>query len=254
MGIKVANLQAFEQEASAQAQEDLQVIRDRMVAQSKDPGIVTLDVGVDPSFLPTEARVLTPHWAAAFSSHDVASSLTEARSVTTQDLITGGACKHYYNWAKGAGSGLFGTGVGEIQSWVEFGFWYRPPASRFYSIIPLFRFRGFIIVHADDGFFTSKYARVVGSCWVNIYQYNWKGWTSVNVYDVGGDNINVNQREDLDRYVYTSYLLGGGDWAWIRCTIGLYAYARGGDSFAENYFNGCTGVANFLCVPWCYVY
>lgn len=252
MGLKVASLQALELEASATAEKELEGIEARMVAMSKDPGIVTTDAGVDASFVPSEARVLMPHWAAAFSSNDLSSSLTSAKSVTTQDLITGGGCKKYYNWASGAGSGLFGTGAGEIQSWVEFGFWYLPPVSRFYSIAPLFRYRGFYIVRADDGIFTSKYARVVGSAWVNVYQYNWKGWNSVNVYDVGDDNIDVNRRFDADRYLYTSYLLGGGDWAWIRCTIGLYAYARGGGSYARNDFDA--GVANFLCVPWCYVY
>ena len=103
-----------------------------------------------------------------------------------QTLLSGGTCKNYYNWAKGAGSGIAGTGEGKIQSWIDFGFWFKPPTSRFYSVRPLFRFRGYIIVSADDSWYNSKYARVTGSAWTNVHQYNWKGWNHVNVYNAGG--------------------------------------------------------------------
>ena len=45
--------------------------------------------------------------------------------------------------------------VGKIQSWVEFGFWFRPSVSRFYSLRPLFRFRSDLIVRANDGYAAS---------------------------------------------------------------------------------------------------
>ena len=61
----------------------------------------------------------------------------------------------------------------------------------------------------------------------------------------------MNKREDIDRFTYNSYLLGGGDWTYIRCTIGLWAYARGGGSYAKNDFS--TGSANYLCVPYVYI-
>lgn len=203
-------------------------------------------------------QVLTPVWTAEFDDDDEEDEATGvmkkqyALSAFSTTVLDGGACQDYYNWASGAGSGLFGSGVGQIQSWVYFGFWFKPPTSRFYSIVPQFRFRGYYIVKADDGWFTSKYARTVVSAWTNVHQYNWKGWNSVNVLDVGNDNINVNKRFDDDRYTYNSYLLGGGDWAWISCVIGLYAYARGGGSYVKNDF--ATGNANYLCVPKVYVY
>lgn len=257
-GLDLAALEELDESMSEQMRQETKEIEAEMNAGSER--IAARDTAVDASrFLDVkDLRVLQPAWTAVFSDDDEEDEKTGALALRRQALAThgvtlsGGGCQDYYNWASGAGSGLFGTGVGQIQSWVYFGFWFRPPTSRFYSIIPQFRFRGYYIVRADDGFFTSKYARVVVSAWTNVHQYNWKGWNHVNVLDVGGDNINVNQRFDDDRYPYNSYLLGGGDWAWISCVVGLYAYARGGGSYAKNDF--ATGNANYLCVPNVYVY
>lgn len=251
-GLDVANLQALDRELAAEAETELMDVEARMDdhSQAVDRSDVTLDVGT--SLIPDGAQLLTPSWSAVFSDLDAQDEKVEAAGVSAQTVLSGGGCKNYWNWAKGSGSGIAGSGVGKIQTWVEFGFWFKPPANRFYSIRPLFRFRGYVIVRADDAWYDSKYARVIGSAWTNVHQYNWKGWNHVDVYDVGDDNINVNTRKDIDRYTYNSYLLGGEDWAFIRCTIGLYAYARGGGSYAKNDFS--TGNANFVCVPHVYVY
>ena len=251
MGIDLANLEALDREMSGEAASELLETEARLDSQSQLLPGAGLSPNIELGFLPEGAQVLMPAWTAAYSDHDLQAANTQATDLAAQTLIGGGACKNYYNWAKGAGSGLAGTGVGKIQSWVEFGFWFKPSVSRFYSVRPLFRFRGYVIVKADDGFFTSKAARVTGSVWTNVHQYNWKGWNSTNVYNDGGDNINVNTRRDIDRYTYDSYLLGGGDWAFIRCVIGLWAYARGSGSYAKNDFS--TGNANYLCVPHVYV-
>ena len=193
---------------------------------------------------PKGSVVLRPSWSETFSD---ASPLTESLELSAEAVIPGGGYKKYWNRASGAGSGNFGTGAGSNQTWVEFGAWYRPSENRFYSVVPHFQFRGFYIVRSDDGWFTSKEARIVVSCWTNVYQYgNWKGWNSVNVLDVGNDNIDVNQRFDADRYPYSSFLLGA-DWAFVRCTIGLHAYARGSGAYALNDYNA--GNANYLGVP-----
>lgn len=202
--------------------------------------------------VPDGVSLLTPSWMAGFSTADDSVASAQASKAVTRDILTGGGTADYWNWASGAGWGCLGSGVGQNQQWVDFGFWFRPPSSKFYSIQPLFRYRGFYILQADDGFWDCKNARTVVSAWVNVYQYNWKGWNSVNVLDRSGDNINVNTRLDLDRSTYNSYLLGGGDWAWIQCTIGLYVRAQGGGSYAKNDF--ATGAANYLSVPYAYVY
>ena len=250
-GIKISQLDTFEMEAEEQAETELKEIQARMAEESQEALPASVELDVESTFLPAKARMLRPNWSAFFSDDDLEDKHTGKAEVSTQAVIGGGGCKNYYNWARGAGSGLFGTGVGKIQSWVYFGFWFKPPTSRFYSIRPLFRFRGYTIVRSDDGFFTSKRAEVKGTAWTNVHQYNWKGWNSVEVYRTSDDNINQNRRRDIDRYTYNSYLLGGGDWAWISCAIGLYAYARGSGSYAENNFS--TGNANYLCVPHVYV-
>lgn len=250
-GLKIGHLETYDMETTDQAEAELKEIEAQMELESQEALPVSMELDVESTFLPQKAQLLKPSWSASFSDDDIEDKHTGEIEVSTQAVIGGGGCKDYYNWAKGAGSGLFGTGVGKIQSWVYFGFWFKPPTSRFYSIRPLFRFRGFTIVRADDGFFTSKRAEVKGTAWTNVYQYNWKGWNSVEVYRTSDDNINQNRRRDIDRYTYNSFLLGGGDWAWISCAIGLYAYARGGGSYAKNDFS--TGNANYLCVPHVYV-
>ena len=251
MGIDLTNLAAFDREASSEAATELLEMEARLDGQSHVVPAARVSPDVDMGLLPEGARVLTPAWSAAFSDHDLQAANTQATELAPQTLVSGGACKTFFNWAKGAGSGLAGTGVGKIQSWVEFGFWFKPSVSRFYSVRPLFRFRGYVIVRADDGVFTSKFARVTGSAWTNVHQYTWKGWNNTTVYDIGGANIRIERRQDLDRYTYNSYLLGGGDWAFIRCVIGLWAYARGSGSYAKNDF--ATGNANYVCVPHVYV-
>lgn len=251
-GIKIGRLDTFDLEAEEQADADIKEMQARMQEESQEALPASVELDVESTFLPRKAQLLKPSWSAVFSDDDPEDKHTGVTELSTQAVIGGGGCKDYYNWARGAGSGLFGTGVGKIQSYAYFGFWFKPPTSRFYSIRPLFRFRGYIIVRSDDGFFTSKRAEVKGTAWTNVHQYNWKGWNHVDVYRTSDDNINLNARRDIDRYTYNSYLLGGGDWAWISCAIGLYAYARGSGSYAENNFSA--GNANYLCVPHVYVF
>lgn len=250
-GIKFANLEALDLKAAAEAEINIQQITQKMDSMSETPCSTCMGLDIEKTFLPQGGMILTPAWVASFSDDDVQDSLTETSEINAQTLLSGGGCQNKYVWAKGAGSGIAGTGVGKIQAWVDFGFWFKPPESRFYSIRPLFRFRGYYIVQANDKWYNSKFAKVVASIWVNVHQYNWKGWNNVDVLNVSDDNINVNRRFDDDRYMYTSYLLGKDDWAYIRCTMGLYAYARGSGSYAKLDFS--TGNANYLCVPHCYV-
>lgn len=251
-GLKISQLQAHDNELAKKMDEELKAISDKMQQMSQVPTGVSAGLDIEKTFLPEGAQVLTPVWMASFSDDDVQDRLTSSSAIVAQDLLSGGGCKDYYNWASGGGWGCAGTGVGEIQSWVYFGFWFFPRVNKFYSVMPLFRFRGYVIVRADDAWYNCKHARVIGSAWTNVHQYNWKGWNHVDVYHDSDDNINLNTRRDIDRWTHNSFLLGGGDWAWISCVIGLYARAQGGGSYAENNFSA--GTANYLCVPYCYVY
>lgn len=241
VGLDFSKLEALDREHEAAREQQVQTLRGQLQV-----GPQGLAGSLDPAsaVAPPGSAILRPSWSQTFSD---GSALAESMDVEAEAVIPGGGFKKAWNWAKGAGSGIAGTGVGSNQTWVEFGAWYHATENRFYSVVPHFQFRGFYIVQADDAWYNSKEARIVVSCWTNVYQYgNWKGWNHVDVLNVGNDNIDVNQRFDADRYPYSSYLLGA-DWAFVRCTVGLSVYARGGGSYALNDYNA--GSANYLGVP-----
>ena len=82
------------------------------------------------------------------------------------------------------------------------------------------------------------------------YQYNYKGTSSTNVFDMGNDNINVNDRIDGWRTMYYPDLLGA-DRAYLRISSSYHVYARGGGSAAM--LNFSDGNANYMGVPWVYI-
>lgn len=71
------------------------------------------------------------------------------------------------------------------------------------------------------------------------------------MFDLGSQNINVNDRFDGWRTMYYSDLLGGGDPAQLRVTASFYVYARGGGSTAQLDFS--VGNANYIGQPWVYI-
>ncbi len=249
-GLKVSALEALDMEDEAKADADLKEIRSRMEASSPAQSMEEDSTSLESALLPSNALALKSNWSGLFSDDDSQDSLTGGSEIGAQPVLGGGNCKNYWNWARGGGWGCTG-GVGSNQQWAEWTFWFRPEASRFYTIRPHFQFRGFYIVRANDKWYNCKNSRVLVSAWTNVYQYNWKGWNHVNILDVRGSNINVNRRLDTDRHTHNSYLLGGGDWAAVRCTIGLYVRAQGSGSYAENNFS--VGAANKICVPHVHV-
>ncbi len=251
LGLNISNLDALDLDLCAEADKELEEVKSQMEAYSQGPSPVTTELDVDGSFLPEGAYMLRPSWTALFSDDDVQDKLTGGSEIESQAIVSGGGCKNYRNWARGGGWGCTG-GVGSNQLWAEWGFWFKPRTSRFYSVRPHFQFRGYYIVRANDKWYNCKKAQVRISAWTNVHQYNWKGWNHVNVLDVRDDNINVNRRFDTDRNTYSSYLLGAGDWAYIRCVIGLYVRAQGSGSYAENNFY--TGHANKICVPYVHIF
>jgi hypothetical protein len=253
MGIEMDRFDAFHANLVGTQEREIAEIRSKYAADPAAPSRIDpqlyRSVALNATLVSGEAKSLeVPSYAAVFSTKD------------DQDSLAGGTGTDVYNytvidawdWAKGAGSGLFGSGAGSYQVWAEWGYWFMPNANKYYSVNCHNVFRGYYIVKADDGFWTSKYARAYISVWVNVWQYNWKGWTNVGVLDVRDDNINVNNRFDTDRHTYYSALLGGGDWAYVRNVVGLYVYARGGGSYAE--LNFATGAANYLMAPHVHIF
>ena len=108
----------------------------------------------------------------------------------------------------GSGSGLFGTGARSFTVYMDWWFTYAAPENRNYSHTIWVPFHGFYILRADDGFWTSKEARARIDLSAVGYQYNYKAGSSTNVFDMGSQNINANDRFDGWRTMYYSDLLG----------------------------------------------
>lgn len=153
-------------------------------------------------------------------------------------------------FANGAGSGLFGTGAGSFTVYMDWWFTFRAPANRNYAHTIYVPLHGFYIIKADDGFWDSKEAKARIDISAMGYQYNAKPTGTTNVFDMGSQNINVNDRIDTTRVMYYSDLLGA-DQAYLRVTASFYVYARGGGSTAQ--LNFSSGAANYVGVPSVYV-
>jgi len=243
LGVNVAKLDALEREQSEIQNGELESIIAKMDELSQAP--IMLDNGLDVSsaLLPPDTYRLEPSWSGIFTDDDQQDGLITALSTTSANFR---GCRNLWNSATGSGWGCAG-GVGSITTHAEFGFWFRPATTKYYSIRPLFRFRGYYILQANDQWYDCKHARSQISVETNCYQYNWKGWNDVAVLNEQGGNINRNRRFDIDRHTSNSYLLAGGDWAFVRARIRLHARAQGGGSYVKNDFS--TGTANYLCVP-----
>lgn len=246
-GLDVEKLQESHKQLEDQRKKELDEIKKKYAAREEEPKIIAPEDfrarAIDAAIAPIEARMLPPAHAAVFSTKDPGDKLSggTGTDVFNYNIID------VWDWASGAGNGWFGSGAGSYQVWAEWGYWYWVPATKFYGITTHNTFRGYYIVRSFDDWWISAYSRAVVSIWVDVWQYNWKGWSTINALDVGGDNIDTNQRFDTDRHHYYSALLAGGDWAYVRNVVGLYVYARAGGSYSE--LNFAVGAANYLAAP-----
>lgn len=152
--------------------------------------------------------------------------------------------------SSGSGSGILGTGAASFTVYMDWWFTFRAPESRNYSHQSYIPYNGFYIVRSDDGWFTSKEAKVRIDITSRGYQYNWKPASTNNVLDVRDDNIDVNDRFDGYRTMNYATLLGA-DQAYLLLSTSLQTYARGGGSTGQ--LNFSDGSANRLGVPSLYV-
>ncbi len=150
----------------------------------------------------------------------------------------------------GSGSGLFGTGACGGTLVMDWWFTYVAPTNRYYGHTIWVPYHGFYIIRADDGFWDSKDASARIDLSAVGYQYNYKGTSSTNVFAMGDDNIDVNDRFDGWRTMYYPDLLGA-DRAYLRVSSSYYVYARGGGSVAQ--LNFSDGNANYMGMPWVYI-
>jgi hypothetical protein len=124
----------------AQAREQLsQRLADASPAKSPEAAVMQLDDGFTAALASETVKVLSPVYSTMLSAEQ-GRPARGGSSGCHVHLQHAGA--QSLAWAEGAGSGLFGTGVGEISIGVSWWFYFVPPEYRFYSIIPYTTYRG----------------------------------------------------------------------------------------------------------------
>ena len=156
-----------------------------------------------------------------------------------------------WDWAEGAGTGNGGTGAASRTLIMDWWFTYIPSSSGYYNHYVSVPYHGFYIVRAFDDWFTSKEAQARIDLSAVGYQYGYKATSSVNLFNMRGTYINTSGRFDGSRtMIYTDML--AADRAYLRVSSSFNVYARGSGSYAQLNFND--GAANYIGVPWVYVY
>jgi hypothetical protein len=166
----------------------------------------------------------------------------------TMDWIPSKLCWKVIVSVKGAGLGCVG-GSARRRVCVDWFYRFRPRWTKWYRVVPNVVYNGFCIVRASESWYC-KYAQAKIDLGVNARQYNWKGWSWWNVFNVESSDILVNRRFDTTRRVNYGALLRRNVLAWIRVRTCLYVYAKGSGSYAKLDFS--TG-SNRICAPWLYV-
>ena len=152
-----------------------------------------------------------------------------------------------WDYANGAGLGSAASATLIMDWWYT----YIPTTAGYYNHSISVPYHGFYIVRAFDDWFTSKEAQARIDLSAVGYQYGYKATSSVNLLNVRGTYINTSGRFDGSRtMIYTDML--AADRAYLRVSSSFYVYARGSGSHAQLNFND--GAANYIGVPWVYVY
>ena len=144
----------------------------------------------------------------------------------------------------GHGSGWGAVG-GPPAPFADVVFSFTPRQSASFSFTACFAFHGFLVLQANDGFFTSKNAHVTLNVSLDAFQFVDRGWKSFpSVIDREGDNI-----KEFDSF---DHILNFGDTQDFRegepvvitARITVDASASGSGSHAE--INFADGDANFI--------
>ena len=191
-----------------------------------------------PSFFRSNpALFLTPYYATVYASDG---------TIPWQGYYPGDL--RVSDLATGSGIGWFGTGAQEAVAHIDWWFYFHADVSRWYSYTIHVPVDGYYIAYADDGFWTSKEAKIKLDISTVGYQYNYKASSGVTVLYQDGQNIDVNARDDNVYLAFYGDLLGGPDFAYLRVTLRLDVYARGDGSHAQ--INFLDGGANYVGLPW----
>jgi hypothetical protein len=155
------------------------------------------------------------------------------------------------SYAVGDGSGIADDNSVITKGW----FWFYIPGSYIKTpgliyVWPYFDIHGYYWVRANDGFWTSKEARVRLKMCTTLYQYYYSSPFCWTVLDRGDDNIDETSRRDLTGYNYyarAALQVGAGDPVYVLVETELYSYTSGSGSYALLDFQ--TGAGNYIKIP-----
>jgi hypothetical protein len=126
-------------------------------------------------------------------------------------------------------------------------FWV-PPEDGIYQFVVTAYHNGFLILRANDGFFTCKYVDVKARSTVKLYQYYWSGERGAQLFETqGGSSIQQAYRIDGHVHYHINGNLQAEDSVYISIATHIEAWARGSGSYAE--LNFADGLGNNLSAP-----
>lgn len=135
--------------------------------------------------------------------------------------------------AEGTGPGWYGVASQHENMVIDWWFQYSVPAATSYNHAIFVPFYGTYTVVADDGFWTSKAARVSLNLQAQGFQSNTGAIGTSNVLDSGNEqNVDLQNVPIPSSHSMSYYeLLDAGE-AYLRVSALYYVYARGSGSFA----------------------
>lgn len=155
-------------------------------------------------------------------------------------------------YAVGDGLGIADDNYVYTKSWL----WFFVPGSYLphpgtIYVWPYLDLHGYYWVRANDGFWTSKEARIRLRLCTRLYQYFYSPWRCWTVRDRGDDNIDESGRVDTSTYhldARADLLVGAGDPVYVQVMAELFCDTEGSGSHAL--WNLQTGVGNYIRIPW----
>jgi hypothetical protein len=133
---------------------------------------------------------------------------------------------------------------GAYNAQAVFFFPFTPTVEGYWYITSYINLSGFYVLYANDSWWNCKNIKASVDAYVDIYQYFWNGQKHFPLLNIDADNISTNQ-------IFSDFLamdyqvaLKTTDWAFVKVTIKISAFARGVGSFSEVNFSD--GTQNFI--------
>ena len=123
-------------------------------------------------------------------------------------------------------------------------FFFVPDQSAHYSLTVRFAFHGFYVLQADDGWLTSKHAKVGLDFSLDTYQYVDRGSKSFTLIDLESQNIDEVDNYDTVQNFTDTQALRQGEPVVVTASIKVDAESSGSGSYAE--INFADGDANYI--------